>query len=158
MATITNTYLNATDNSSLEATIETCWTGDFILSELQRNKFLKELENAEREEYRLVIKRTSTEFGAKTTAAEAGVEDGDVISVVIRPKAGGDHKHYYDSDDELKEAFDNACRSGNMSVCIDEEDIHSVDDIFDAWKYDTFRSSHSDYNWSDDDDNDEDDD
>lgn len=90
MATTTNTFTHPTDNSSIEATIETSWTGGFIISEMQRNEFLKELENVEKEEYRLVIKRTSTEFGAQTTAAEAGVEDGDVINVVIRPKAGYD--------------------------------------------------------------------
>lgn len=153
MANLELTFIHPTDNSSVEATAEASWTANFAIQELVRNGFLKELPNADKEEYRLVYKDTMTEFRGETTFAQAGVETGKVISVVIRPKAGC--PHYYDNDEDLRDAFDNGCKSGNLKVDLDEDDIHSSDDIFDAWKYDTFRSSHSDYNWDDDDDDDD---
>ncbi len=156
-ATLELTFIHPTDNSSVDATAEASWSANFAIQELIRNGFLKELPNVDREEYRLVYKETMTEFRGETTFAQAGVETGKVISVVIRPMAGGDHRHYYDSDDDLRAAFQNALRSGNLRVDLDEEDTHSVEDIFNAWKYETFRSSHSDYDWDDENDDDDDD-
>lgn len=92
MANLELTFIHPTDNSSVEATAEASWTANFAIQELVRNGFLKELPNADKEEYRLVYKDTMTEFRGETTFAQAGVETGKVISVVIRPKAGGEYQ------------------------------------------------------------------
>ena len=146
MATTLNlTFIHPTDNSSIEAVCESGWSADFAISELIRQGFLKELPNPDKEEYRLLYKEDQTEFRGTTTFEEVGAQDNKVISVVIRPKAG--HKHYYDDDTELRDAYENACASGNMKVDVDFDEIHSDNDIFEVWKYETGRSSHSDYNW-----------
>ena len=88
MANIDITIMHPTDNSSAEVTVDTHWSADFAISELVRNGFLKELVNADREEYRLVYKETMTEFRGEMTFESVGVESGKVVSVVIRPKAG----------------------------------------------------------------------
>jgi len=153
--TLNLTFIHPTDNSSIEAVCESSWSADFAISELIRQGFLKELPNPDKEEYRLLYKQDQTEFRGATTFEQAGCEDNKVISVVIRPKAG--HKHYYDSDDDLRDAFDNAVKSGNLKTSLEEDEIHSIDDVFDAWKYDTFRSSHNDYDWDTDSSRDDDD-
>ena len=88
MANLDLTFIHPTDNSGVDATVEADWTANFAIQELIRNSFLKELPNADKEEYRFVYKETMTEFRGDTTFAQAGVEGGKVVSVVIRPKAG----------------------------------------------------------------------
>ena len=63
---------------------------------------------------------------------------------------------YYDNDDDLYTAFENGCRSGNITFDVDENEISSSQDFFDAWKFATGRSSHSDYYWEDEDTDDDD--
>ena len=81
------TFMHHSDNSSIDVTIEDNWSANYAIEELIRESFLKPLGDAE--EYRLVYKEDQTEFGGSTTFAQAGVQDGKVISVVVRPKAGG---------------------------------------------------------------------
>ena len=70
----------------------------------------------------------------------------------------GKHQHYYESDQELRSAFEKSIDSGNLSTKFDEDSMHSVDDLYDAWKFDTFRYSKDDLEWSDSDGDDIDDD
>lgn len=88
MANIDLTFIHPTDNSSIDVTVESTWSASFTIQELVRAKFLKELPNGDKEEYRFVYKENMTEFGGDTTFEQTGVENGKVISVVIRPKAG----------------------------------------------------------------------
>ncbi len=88
MATLSLNIINPTDNSSVDVQAESSWSADFIIQELVRDGFLKELPNPTKEEYHLVYKDTNLEFFGATTLEQAGVESNKVISVVIRPKAG----------------------------------------------------------------------
>lgn len=74
----------------------------------------------------------------------------------------GKHQHYYGSEQELHSAFEKAIDSGNLSTRFDEDWMASEKDLYEQWKYDTFRSSPDDLDWpsdyDDDDLNDDDDD
>ncbi len=89
MANLSLNIISPTDNSSIDVQVESGWSADFVIQELIREKFLRELPNPEKEEYHLVYKETNLEFFGATTLEQAGVENNKVVSVVIRPKAGG---------------------------------------------------------------------
>ncbi len=70
----------------------------------------------------------------------------------------GRHQHYYESEQELHSAFEKAIDSGNLSTRFDEDWMTSENDLYEQWKYDTFRSSPDDLDWNSDDLNDDDED
>lgn len=80
------TFMHPTDNSSIDVNVEDNWSANYTIEELIRENFLKPLGDAE--EYCLVYKEDQSEFGGTTTFGSIGVEDGKVIRVVVRPKAG----------------------------------------------------------------------
>ena len=84
--TLNLTFMHPTDNSSVEVTVEDNWSANYAIEELIREGFLKPLGDAE--EYCLVYKEDQTEFIGTTTFGAVGVQDGKVIRVVVRPKAG----------------------------------------------------------------------
>lgn len=82
------TFVHPTDNSTVVASCEGEWSAEYTISELIRNGFLKEIENPDKEEYRLVASESKIEFRGDTTLDQAEVGDGQKVIVVIRTKAG----------------------------------------------------------------------
>ena len=62
----------------------------------------------------------------------------------------GKHQHYYESEKDLHDAFERGLDSGNLSTRFDDEWMTSENDLYEQWKYDTFRSSPDDLDWKSD--------
>lgn len=59
-------------------------------------------------------------------------------------------KHHYESEKEIREAFENGLSSGNLNVSFDESCMTSLDDLYETWKHDTLRTSKDDLSWDSD--------
>lgn len=61
------------------------------------------------------------------------------------------HKHYYDDDEECRDRFNDAVKSGGYPYINVDEDGNLLSDPYEDWKYETNRSSRGDYYHEDDD-------
>lgn len=60
------------------------------------------------------------------------------------------HQHYYESETDLRESFENGLNSGTLSTKFDEDCMTSKEDLYEEWKHETLRYSSEDLDWKDD--------
>ena len=60
------------------------------------------------------------------------------------------HQHYYETEEDLRDAFQKGIDSGNLSTRFDEDWMTSEDDLYEEWKHETLRYSKDDLAWDSD--------